>query len=521
MPSENVRSASVLGILHQEQVLLSAAQDLLQENNNARSDALLDLLCAHSSKNEDYNLREIFELASKTTVEKIWTIASTVVHSIAEEQSYVVADIDMDVDEDLLSVEEAFLQQEKNQQLLTASQHSATGNLNSVRAVASLILVAIAKPSKEIALNGSTDTERQPSLKMFDTLNALHSILFSIAEQSEEGEAVTVIIARCCERWWTRNFQRKEELVTQLLPYLLASAMTESSTAADLKRLNGVRHALALLDFDHPSAETIKNLIVRCATTPLFLKRPKKTRTGSKRKKNRTHNTSFIDEGDEDADDDDDDDDAQGEERHSAATKAMSEGQRILSYALNLNVTLSKDIWKAIKNVLKVSTKTVCASYGTILFRAWKACSDQSLLHVLEGTMIQDLMECGIKVQDKTLFHACRTLLQSFTLNKRQDGVDEMLLRLYNPILWRHLNAANHHVRLQATILLIDAFPLQDPSTTNDVIDDILTKQFQVLERLLLDPVPKVRITAIEGICRILTMYWDLIPTRFTKTGKR
>ena len=118
----------------------------------------------------------------------------------------------------------------------------------------------------------------------------------------------------------------------------------------------------------------------------------------------------------------------------------------------------------------------------------------------------------------QTLFKACRTLLQSFTLNKRHDGVDEMLLRLYNPILWRNLNAANHHVRSQSTVLLIDAFPLQDPSTTNVVIDEVLTRQFNVLENLLMDTVPSVRIVAIEGVCRILAVYWDLIPTKFTKT---
>ena len=517
--SENNRSNSIRGILQEEQNLLSSVQDLLHTHNNERSDTLLDLLQAHSSKKESYNLIDVLELTSKSVLEKIWTSTSQVVETIASEQSYLIQAPTEEVDVDMLSVEESLLLDEQNRTLLIAAQETAQGSLNVLRAISSLILVAVSKTSKDSDLIISV--ERKPLPQMFETLQILHSMLFSIAAQSEEGEAVTVIIARCCEKWWTRNFPNKEELVTQLLPYLIASAMTETSTAADLKRLNGVRHALELLDFDHPSAETIKNLIVRCATTPLFLKRSKKNIQKQHRKNKKNHNQEdddFI------VDDDEDDLGENGEnskDEHDFAAEsnsAMSEGQRILSYALNLNPNLTKEMWHAIKDELKGQTKATWSSYGTILFRAWKACDDQNVLDVIEENIIQNIMECGTKIADKSLFNACRTLLQSFTFNKRYDGVDEMLLRLYNPILWRSLNAANHHVRSQSTVLLIDAFPLQDPSSTNEIIDGILTKQFNILERLLMDNVPSVRIVTIEGVFRILAMYWDLIPTRFTKT---
>ena len=47
---------------------------------------------------------------------------------------------------------------------------------------------------------------------------------------------------------------------------------------------------------------------------------------------------------------------------------------------------------------------------------------------------------------------------------KRQRGVDQMLLRLYEPILWRSLKVANPHVRRNAATLFVEAFPLQDPT---------------------------------------------------------
>jgi len=395
MAENNSRAASVQGILQEEQNLLSAAKDLLQKDNHDRADALLDLLHAHTSKNENYNLVDILELSSKSILEGIWEASAQAVDMVAADQSYLIKDVTEDVDDDMLSVEESLMADEKNRQLLATAKTVSLGSLNVLRAVSSLILLSVTKaPTKDNdALMGSVG--RKPLPQMLAALKTLHSLLFSVAAQSEEGEFVTVIIARCCERWWTCNYQNKEELVTQLLPYLIASAMTESSTPADLKRLNGVRHALELLDFDHPSAETIKNLIVRCATTPLFLKRAKKAPKKHKKKK-----SDFIVDDNDDMDDNDNDNDDVATE----STSAMSEGQRILSYAFNLNPNLTKEMWNSIKNALKFQTKTIWSSYGTILFRAWKACEDQDVLDVLEQNIVQDLMECGTKVADKVCF---------------------------------------------------------------------------------------------------------------------
>ena len=89
-----------------------------------------------------------------------------------------------------------------------------------------------------------------------------------------------VVISRCCERWWFQGWSEREQLVTQLLPYLLIASMTDSSTLADVKRLYNVRHALQLMDFDDASAETIRGLLVRTVLIPVFL-RPGRRAAGS------------------------------------------------------------------------------------------------------------------------------------------------------------------------------------------------------------------------------------------------
>ena len=64
---------------------------------------------------------------------------------------------------------------------------------------------------------------------------------------------------------------------------------------------------------------------------------------------------------------------------------------------------------------------------------------------------------------------------------KNQKGVSEMILRLYNPFLWRALKVANPHVRANAASLLFDAFPLQEPSSTREEIDLGMQKQFDAM----------------------------------------
>ena len=59
----------------------------------------------------------------------------------------------------------------------------------------------------------------------------------------------------------------------------------------------------------------------------------------------------------------------------------------------------------------------------------------------------------------------------------------------------------------------MDVFPLEDPDATNEVKDSLLNKQFFLLEKLLLDDCPEVRSVAVEGSCRILHLFWEVIPS--------
>lgn len=58
----------------------------------------------------------------------------------------------------------------------------------------------------------------------------------------------------------------------------------------------------------------------------------------------------------------------------------------------------------------------------------------------------------------------------------------------------------------------MDIFPLEDPEATKEAKDTLLERQFFLLDKLLVDDCPAVRVVAVEGACRILGLFWEIIP---------
>ncbi|OXB80273.1 UNVERIFIED_CONTAM: hypothetical protein H355_013671, partial [Colinus virginianus] len=106
----------------------------------------------------------------------------------------------------------------------------------------------------------------------------------------------------------------------------------------------------------------------------------------------------------------------------------------------------------------------------------------------------------------------CQMLSYFHKQSKVRQGVEEMLYRLYKPILWRALKARNSEVRSNAAFLFIDAFPIRDPSFSTEEMDTEIQKQFEELFSLLEDPHPVVRSTGILGVSQITSKYWEMIP---------
>jgi len=297
----------------------------------------------------------------------------------------------------------------------------------------------------------------------------LHGILFALGEQRKLQKKLCKVSEQC----WIGGFEGKQELVPQAIPLLVIFSLEDDARKIDVKRVYGLRKMLTVLDLGDDSSVTLKHLLLRCFLSPLYL--------------------------------------------------SMEEGIKFLSEIINLDEDFVADVHETVKMQLPFAVKTnSVANYADIYFRAWKLAvegGDESahILARIEKEMIQDFMDAAMHVSDDSLADALFKFLNAaFHDNKCSRAMDEMLLRLYNPIIWRSLSVANPTVRFRATRILARAFPLQDPEASVATADENLQKQFTTMETLLSDKSPVVRVSAVQGVSRMLSVYWEVIPKKAT-----
>lgn len=284
-----------------------------------------------------------------------------------------------------------------------------------------------------------------------------------------------------------------------------------------------------------------------------------------------------------------------------------SDGEKLLSFFLTLNNGfLIKSVIKIIKVQLNTGIKTLSTIYGELFYRAWRDSStvilnasspggtlisgpggnpsgkgkksamevstlessnltdefikscQYTLYYISEG--LQELLHESSHINNAKHFQGLRYFFQAFHDLKRSEFMEEFLLYLYEPILWRGLKCANAIVRTQTSVLFFDVFPLQRVRNSNllttiysvnpDEIDIfqlvrkndrksidnlissssnnlnsnlieqnelLLQKQFDILMELLMDGDPRVRVSSIFGVGHILRQYWEVIPINTAK----
>jgi hypothetical protein len=201
--------------------------------------------------------------------------------------------------------------------------------------------------------------------------------------------------------------------------------------------------------------------------------------------------------------------------------------------------------------------KRLVQHYAEVYFRAWSiahAAAKENQLYIqtklhFERVCLQDLAEKSILTASPRLVRICRRILSAFHAQKHLPGVDHALACCYDPIIYRALmRSTNSAVRRNACYLFFEAFPIlredhpseearrqisnplekgndqdnheaalwidtgEEAAAAEDV-DTQLFRQFSLLPRLLLDCSPTIRKVAIEGTCRLLSIFWEIFPS--------
>lgn len=237
-------------------------------------------------------------------------------------------------------------------------------------------------------------------------------------------------ISTICEKVYLSNPENEAThiLLPQTTSFLLAKTLDKSSKKQDVKRIWGMKDAFKLLD---ENSQIIQDLLARCMISPLYL------------------GSEF--------------------------------GQKFIIFIFSLSPILTELVHMSIIPQIHTSSSSVIEIIGEIYYKAWKASSGQILLKI-EYNCIQDLMYHAIHCRDNNLFQNIRKILNAFHSKKKVNGVDEMLLRLYEPILFRSLNAANSTVRKNASSILIDAFPLINSENQKEDVENGIEKQYEILK---------------------------------------
>jgi hypothetical protein len=316
------------------------------------------------------------------------------------------------------------------------------------------------------------DKDREAPEVLLDVAVALHDIVFDLpscrASDAIFQSAMELqgAVVELCEIWWLDNREGGAELVPQAISYMGVRVLHELASTADVKRLYTFRSALQVLDYADESVRPLKRLLLHVAIKPLVLR--------------------------------------------------VSEGRKLVAHIFSLHAPFVAELHRAIKTQIPTCRKAQRVAYGEVYFRAWRNASDESL-ELLERDCLQDLMYHAVHASSTSMASSLRQVLGYATEQKRQRGVDGMLLRLWEPILWRALKAANPLVRRNAATLFFEAFPLQDAALPAVDLDKLLASQFTCLGGLLKDACVAVRVVAVHGTCRILTLYSELLPAHTAK----
>ncbi|KAG5850328.1 hypothetical protein ANANG_G00081060 [Anguilla anguilla] len=269
-------------------------------------------------------------------------------------------------------------------------------------------------------------------------------------------------VQQLCEAWWVKGLEGREELGRTAFLLCLEKSLMLNKPWAEMQRLWSLHEVLLTLDFEAEDSREVADLLLQCFLSVAHIRR--------------------------------------------------EEGRRFLTFLFSWDVKFIGMIHGTIKNQLQFFPKVITDHVAEIYFRAWKKASDL-FLQEIETTCIQDFMQYAVLLYRNTPVHGkVRQILSYFHKQKLRQGVDEMLHRLYKPILWRGLKAANSEVRANAALLFTEAFPVQDPSLSSEMMDSAIQRQLDTLFSLLEDPQPLVRSTAVLGVCKILAKYWEVIP---------
>ena len=284
----------------------------------------------------------------------------------------------------------------------------------------------------------------------------LHETLPGLTDQKLANS-----LCQCLETYFTMDLPDKDSVILNVLLFLLRKSLGEKAAKTDVRRVWALHPTL--LEQSLTETETLARLVAATAGSNLYL--------------------------------------------------SSTEGVKWLTFLHSVSPGLVLRLHQESRSSLRSLSRAACRGLGEVYHKAWLASGGEFRTR-LETDCLQDLMYRGM-VSRKPEVNNILTVLNCLHSDRRSQPTQNLLSRLYSPILWRYLKVANHEVRLNATVLFLDAYPLEDLEQTREERDSNLERQHNFIVNLLMDDDPSVRVEAIRGVCKIFSLYWQLISSDF------
>jgi len=88
-------------------------------------------------------------------------------------------------------------------------------------------------------------SQRPTTLLML--IQQLHDLLIPLSDRNASVQSLKQMISRICENWWIKEEKGAENLITQLIPFLMLHSLSPNSKDTEIKRVYNIRTSILLL----------------------------------------------------------------------------------------------------------------------------------------------------------------------------------------------------------------------------------------------------------------------------------
>ncbi|EUD69444.1 hypothetical protein C922_00307 [Plasmodium inui San Antonio 1] len=187
---------------------------------------------------------------------------------------------------------------------------------------------------------------------------------------------------------------------------------------------------------------------------------------------------------------------------------AHPDGKFFLAHVWSQHESIASHLFHKFVHNTVLLTHDSISHYSQIIHSTWKNCEGmmKETLEMQIEHLVNLALKCPIKVAARF-----RNVLSIFHNNKGDKSINNLIFKIYDPVIWRSLMSPNWKLRFNATCIFQLIFPVVDPCIKNVNYLASMEKAYHALLDLAEDVNACVLQAVAKCICHILNELWEII----------